>query len=624
MCGIAGFVRAGSAADPEVVQAQLDLMQHRGSDSAGHFVQGRGGIGQNRLAVIDLRTGDPPILNEDRSVGVVLNGEIYNYLDLRRSLLDQGHRFATKGDTEVIAHLAEDLAGRDLASGLDGMFAFAVWDTRAERLTLGRDRFGKKPLYYWHDENNFVFASEIKALLAHPQVPRRMQPDVLDAYLTFGYVPTPHTFFQGVLSLPPGSVLEVGPGSQPRISSYWDPPHLVQGAPDRIDLSRAESASRVRELLEKAVQKRLISDVSLGAFLSGGIDSSAVVGIMARLMDSPVETFTIGFDDGDGFDERAYARAVAQTFKTAHTEFVVKPDAVQLVEKLVWHHDQPFGDSSAIPTFLLAELTRQHVTVALSGDGGDELFGGYERFVAARWVTHYRMLPGPLQRTIASALKPLPRTALKGRVGTLQRFIGGAKAELPEAYLTWLSIASEEQRAALLGRAGSVPADYRRVWDASWGGSVLDRLLTLNLQTYLLDDLLVKADRMSMAHALEVRSPFLDRELAEFSLRLGDSAKIRGITLKSILKDALSDLLPEEVLRRRKRGFGVPLDRWFRSDLQNYVKGTIGNKKARIRNHLDPVAVDRLLGEHDSGLKDHGALIWALLTLEVFLLKQEW
>ena len=425
MCGISGSLTPAGTAWQTSVDEQLRLLHHRGPDAFGHFGGDLGTIAQNRLAIIDLQTGDPPITNEDGRIGVVLNGEIYNFRELRDELLARGHVLSTSGDTEVLAHLAEELDAKQIAERLDGMFAFAIWDTRCSRLMLGRDRVGKKPLYYWTSPEAFVFGSEIKAVLAHPAVPRELDDGAISAYLTFGYVPTPRTFYGGIRSVPPGHVLSVTPGAEPVVERYWHPP--MRRDPVRRGGSRAlESAAvEVRARLATAVRKRLIADVPLGAFLSGGIDSSMIVALMAGMVDGPVQTFTIGFDDRDGFDERKYARIVADRYATDHHEFVVAPDAVDLVERLVWHHDQPFGDSSAVPTFLLNELTREHVTVALSGDGGDELFGGYERFAAAMALSRYAGVPAPVKATGRRVLGRLPRTAMRGRVGSLQRFARG-------------------------------------------------------------------------------------------------------------------------------------------------------------------------------------------------------
>ncbi len=623
MCGITGSV-ASTATDGSFIPTQLTILQHRGPDSDGAYERPGVAVGQTRLAVIDLVTGDPPLTNEDGTIGVALNGEIYNYLDIRRELRQRGHQLKTECDTEVIAHLAEDHAPVRLAQRLDGMFAFAAWDDREGQVVLGRDRLGKKPLYYWCANGRLVFGSEIKAVLADPAVPRRLNPAAISAYLTFGYVPTPETFFDGVRSLPPGHVLTMRPGGTPALERYWHPPVTGLDGVRRVEMADREATAEVRRLLSAAVERRLVSDVPLGAFLSGGVDSSGVVALMTGLMSKPVSTFTIGFDDPHGFDERPYARHVARRFATDHTEFVVKPDAAELIERLVWHHDQPFGDSSALPTFLLSELTRKHVTVALCGDGGDEVFAGYERFAAAMLRQRLDRLPAAVRRSLARATTLFPQRWVR-RARSVERLLENPGDEASRAYLSWISYVPLGWRNALLPEPSEWAIDdYERIWQSSEGAHVLDRLLDLNLRTYLLDDLLPKADRMSMAHGLELRSPFLDTELVEFALRLPPAARIRGLSLKRVLKAAVRDLLPPEILNRRKHGFGVPLDRWFRTDLRDYVRGTLCGPKARVRNHLRPDAVNRLVAEHERGAADHGHALWTLLTLEVFLEREDW
>jgi len=623
MCGIAGAVNSDVRGLSTAIDAQLACQHHRGPDAAGAFVRGRGAVAQTRLAIIDLEFGDPPITSEDGELGAVLNGEIYNFQKLRGELKTAGHRFATGCDTEVIVHLAEHLSAVDVARRLDGMFAFAVWDAKRGRLILGRDRFGKKPLHYWHGGEQLVFASEIKGVLAHPAVPRRLDQAAIPAYLTFGYVPSPNTFFAGIQSLPPGHVLTFQPGATPTLERYHEPAHRRTHPADQEPTLDA-AAAEVRRLFEAAVRRRLVADVPVGAFLSGGIDSSAVVATMARVTERPVRTFTIGFDDREGYDERPYARAVAQQFGTEHHEFVVTPDAVDLVEKLVWHHDQPFGDSSAVPTYLLNELTREHVTVALSGDGGDELFAGYERFAGGLAIRRYQGIPPGLRSLGRSALDRMPSTAVRGRIGSLRRFAEVAELGMPAAYLHWLSFIDEPTRRLLLEDPDpGARRDYTALWEASTGSHDLDRLLELNLQTYLLDDLLVKADRMSMAHGLEVRSPFLDADLAAYAVQLSPRLKLRGLSMKRALKRAMRDELPPQILRRRKRGFGVPLDRWFREDLRVYLDHMLGSRDARVRRHLRGGAIDGLIAEHDGG-RNRGGALWTLLTLEVFLRKHDW
>ncbi|MHB1834059.1 MAG: asparagine synthase (glutamine-hydrolyzing) [Solirubrobacteraceae bacterium] len=626
MCGICGAVLGEAGSVLEATGAQLAAQRHRGRDAEGAYRGARAAIAQNRLSIIDLRTGDPPITEESDRIAAVLNGEIYNYRELRQRLSADGHRFSTATDTEVLAHLAETDAPEVLARRLDGMFAFAVWDERRERLVLGRDRFGKKPLYYYANAGQFVFASEIKGILAVPGLPCVLNEQAIPAYLRFGYVPTPHTFYEGIYSVPPGHVVTVQPGARPVVKPYWELP-LRGGEQEDVKPPRslAQAARGVRALLAEAVERRLIADVPIGAFLSGGVDSSAVVAMMAQHSSEPVPTFTIGFEDRDGYDERPYARLVARRFRTDHHEFVVKPDAVELAERLLWHHDQPFGDSSSIPTFMLSELTRSHVKVALCGDGGDELFAGYERFAAGLLVDRYAALPGPLCSAAGGLLKGLPGDLLRGRVRNLRRFSDVAALGMPHAYLSWCSFIDDQARRGLLGDEASAWADdlWREQWGQTAGAHILDRLLHLNVRTYLLDDLLVKVDRMSMAWGLEVRSPFLDRQLAEFAIALPPQWKVWGPFLKTVLKLAMRDVLPWEILVRRKRGFGVPLDRWFREELRSYAGGLLGSG-ARVRERVDQTALDRMLTAHMSGRENRGHALWALLMLELFLRNRDW
>jgi asparagine synthase (glutamine-hydrolysing) len=624
MCGIAGELRRNGVADATVVERQLQCLLHRGPDAAAAWARGRAAVGQTRLAVIDLVTGDPPITNEAGDIGVAFNGEIYTYRELRAELAPR-HTFRTMGDSEVLAHLAEELDPVALAARLTGMFAFAVWDSTRQRLVLGRDRVGKKPLYWWDDGRTLVFGSEIKAVLDHPAVTAELDESVIPAYLRFGYAPTPRTFFRGIRSLRPGHVLVVDDRGVEELP-YWRPDVPRPGGPTRLDLSMDEAATEVRRRLRTAVERRLVSDVPLGAFLSGGIDSSAIVALMAELATGPVRTFTIGFDGDDArFDERRWARLVADRFGTEHHELVAKPSAVDLVERLVWHHDQPFGDSSAVPTFLLSEMTREHVTVALCGDGGDELFAGYERVAAGLASARAEVVPAPVRRALARAVAAVLPATGGSRAARVRRFADAVTDGLPDAYRRWVQVIDDDLVEALVaGRPDSSVADHDAVWARSGGAHPLDRLLLLNLETYLLDDLLPKVDRTSMAVALEVRAPFLDHDLIELALRLPPSTKVRGLSLKRCLKAAMADVLPDEILRRPKKGFGVPLDRWFRDDLATFVDGTLASPTASIRRHVSGDAVARLLAEHRAGRADHGHALWTLLTLEVFLRSHGW
>ena len=624
MCGIAGVVD-GRGRSLDRIFDQAATLRHRGPDSMGAFEAKGAVIAQTRLAIIDLYTGDPPITNEDGSVGVVCNGEIYNYRRLQASLRRDGHQLKTECDTEVIAHLAEDHEPVALARQLDGMFAFAVWDDRRNRLILGRDRFGKKPLYYWSDGHRFVFGSEIKAVLADRHVPRSLDPLAIPAYLTFGYVPSPRTFFEGVRSVPPGHVLTYDAGGSVTLECYWQPPVPGVDGCTALDMSFEEARREVRRLLCDAVDRRLVADVAVGAFLSGGIDSSAVVAFMARLSPMPVKTFTIGFEDGAGFDERPYAAAVARHLGTEHTEFVVRPERADLIERLVAHHDQPFGDSSALPTFLLSELTRGHVTVALCGDGGDELFAGYERFAAALALEQVDRIPARAVAGMGALAGRIPGPAFGGRAGRAQRMLASARVGVPDAYLSWISYVPDQWRQRLLDHPSDWARDeYRALWRTTDGAATLDRLLALNVRTYLADDLLPKVDRMAMAHGLEVRSPFLDTGLVEFVARLAPRTKVAGIRLKRVLKAAVRDLLPHEILHRPKRGFGIPIDRWLTTDLRGYVDSMLCVPKTRLGQHMDIDAVAALVAAQRGGGDNLGHAVWTLLTLEVFLRHEGW
>ncbi|HVF53677.1 MAG TPA: asparagine synthase (glutamine-hydrolyzing) [Actinomycetota bacterium] len=618
MCGIAGFVKRRAQPNLHVLQNMLNSMRHRGSDAFGHSITSTAAIGMARLAIVDLETGDPPFADESGEVSAVLNGEIYNYGELRRDLFAQGHQLRSAGDTETIAHLAEFLSPTQLASALDGMFAIAVWDERTQELTLIRDRLGKKPLYYWSGGSSFVFASEIKGLLIHPEVPRSVRLNELSTYLMLGYVPTPYTFFEGIVSLPPAHLLTFSFHRGIRIARYWEPPRRQTQGPSR-SLARQQAAS----LLTDAVQHRLESDVPVGALLSGGLDSTAVVATMARLLPVPVPTFSVAFGRETGYDESEYSRLVATTFGTDHHELQLQPPTPDLIETLVHHHDQPFGDSSALPTYLLAKFAKEHVTVVLGGDGGDELFAGYDRFIAARLWQGLRSLPFPIRKLLIAGASPLAQSRI-GRMQRIGRFAKSAGLEIPRAYAGWLSYASDDWRQALLGSRGD---DAMNIFESEWEKTTKDvdvvgRLLELNLRTYLLDDLLPKTDRMSMAHALEVRSPFLDRKLLEWSFQLPSHYLIRRRRGKAILREALAGIVPPEILSRQKRGFGIPLDSWLRNEYRTYLVSTLDSRTSRIGSILDAREVHAVVASHVSGKANMGHLLWALLTLELFLRRE--
>jgi asparagine synthase (glutamine-hydrolysing) len=574
-------------------------------------------LGHTRLSVLDLSdAGHQPICNETGRIWAVFNGEIYNFLALRAELEAQGHVFRSKTDSEVLVHAYEQY-GDEFVRRLDGMFAFALWDQDRERLLLARDRVGKKPLYYTSTSKAFAFGSEIKALLADPEVPRDLNEQAIPLYFTYGYVPCPETFYRGIAQVPPASYLVVERAQIKGPFSYWTLRYPLEGQERRV--SEAAACHEIRKLLEAAVERRLLSDVPLGAFLSGGIDSSIVVGLMSRLMGRRVKTFSIGFTGDKEFDETPYSRTVARHFQTDHTEFIVEPKAFELVERLLWHHDQPYGDSSAIPTYLLSKLARGHVTVALNGDGGDEVFAGYERFLGA--LVSER-LPASVIR-VGSAVSGVLLRLWKSRreVVRSHRFLLQAAKPLRDRYLGWCSVFSQDLLAELM--VAPLPAgigeSFGRCLRETAGCSLLHRILHLNFMTYLPDDLLVKMDRMSMAHALETRSPFLDTPLVEYVALLPPQYKVNRWKLKYILKKSCSDLLPEEILNRGKRGFGVPLGAWFRGELKELVADLLLGDSPRYRPFVRQDYVRRIFQAHQDLRQDHGAQLWALLNFEVWL-----
>jgi asparagine synthase (glutamine-hydrolysing) len=624
MCGICGWVGAAAkAADNAMGPAMRETLEHRGPDGPGELaIAGRsvrGWLGHRRLKVIDVtESAHQPMVGADGAVALTYNGEVYNFRALRRELETRGHRFRSSGDTEVVLRAYEEWGDR-FVERLDGMFAIAIWDARSETLVLARDRTGKKPLFYCVQDGRLTFASEIKALLACPWIPAEADLGRVAEYFTFGYVPHPRTLYSGIEQVQPASVVTYGPDGVARTRRYWDavppPSGAVEARPD---------TDRIARLLREATERRLVSDVPLGALLSGGIDSSLVVGLMARASSEPVRTFAVGFADDASFDERRYARIVAERFATRHTEHVVRADAVALLDRLLWHHDQPFGDSSAIPTYLVCQLAREHVTVVLNGDGGDEVFGGYDRFVAAALAERLPQATGPLGR-VAARLLPV-NTGYYSRQRRLARFSELSGQSPRVRYHSWIAVMNPDLLAealaplgaesGLAGAGRSMEEAYGRAADAP----TLDQILYANFATYLPDDLAVKMDRMSMAHSLEARSPFLDTALIEYLARVPAARKVGLRRLKPLLRRSLMPLLPKEIWSRRKHGFGVPVGRWFREgELRTVFEDEVLADGAQSAAMLDPAVVRRLWGEHQGGGVDHGIRLWSLLTFERWL-----
>jgi asparagine synthase (glutamine-hydrolysing) len=630
MCGICGTVHFDGKPITQTLLKQMnDSISHRGPDGEGFYCGENVGLAMRRLSIIDVAGSDQPLYNEDRSIAVVFNGEIFNYRQLRHDLAQQGHTFHTEGDGETIAHLYEQY-GCDAPKYMRGQFAFALWDSKERRLFLARDRFGQIPLYYYHDAHTFVFASEIKALLNHPSVPRESlldNPNNLALYLGYGYIPAPMTAFKGIQMLLPRYSLTIAVGdTQPYTQPYWEVPIITNGVEAKrgnmyegnLDSLRSENLKRrLLELLRESVELRMIADVPLGAFLSGGLDSSLIVALMQQMTNHPVKTFSIGFEGDDSFDETPYAKQVADYLHTDHTPFIVKPEAMSLLEKLVWHHDQPFADSSAIPTFLVSELTRKQVTVALTGDGGDEMFAGYERFYAASLVQKLQVIPRPLWGIASTLMNVLPEgTGYYNPLKRAKRFVNAASKDIEKAYFDWVRVMDNRLTLELTAAPRRIYDTAEIVFQGKFERGVdLANILCVNQMTYLPDDLLIKTDRCSMAASLEARSPFLDHKLAEFAATIPIDLKLKGRTTKYILKEAARGLLPDSIIDRPKHGFGVPLGAWLRKDIAP-VKDILLSDTARQRKLLNMPVVERLIAEHESGKRDYNRQLWTLLTLE--------
>ncbi len=623
MCGIAGILDLGGGIiDRTAVERLCARLVHRGPDEQGYFQDGCAALGQRRLSIIDLAGGRQPLCNEDGTVWVTFNGEIYNFKELRVSLEGHGHRFATDSDTEVIVHAYEQY-GIEAVKQFRGMFAFALWDGRRRTLFLARDQVGKKPLFYAEAGGQFVFASELQAILEHPGVRRQADPRAVEDYLTYGYVPAPRSAFQGVCKLPPAHhlTLEVDSGGGARVERYWQ---LEYGP--KLRLREEEAAEALLEVLTEAVRLRLVADVPLGALLSGGIDSSLVVALMSRLSNRPVKTFSVGFDERD-FDELPYARLVAQRWGAEHHEMVVRANALEIVPTLVRHYGEPFADSSAVPTYYVAKLTRERVKVVLTGDGGDESFAGYERYLGNMLAEHYQKLPWLLRHGVLLPLASLVPNALprRNRLRQARRFLEKADQPAARRYLAWVGYFTPEQKRELLTPefrdqlAGYCGEEwFAEQFDAARaaGAEGLDTPLAVDVRSYLPYDLLVKMDIATMANSLEARSPLLDHKVMEFAARLPARYKLRGTTLKYLLRKVAGSFLPPETLRRRKMGFGVPVGQWLRSGLRPVLEEVLLSPRSLGRGYFRPPAMRRLVREHTEGQQDHTNQLWALLCLE--------
>jgi asparagine synthase (glutamine-hydrolysing) len=609
MCGIAGVVSLnGRPVFADELSKMCDAITHRGPDDEGVFLGEGVGLGMRRLSIIDLVTGRQPIRNEDGSIWVVLNGEIYNFKALRHALEARGHAFYTATDTEVIVHLYEEYGAR-CVEHLRGMFAFAVWDERRRQVLLARDRLGIKPLYYAEVNGRLLFGSELKVILQSPEVERRINWNALSRVFTSLTTPAAESIIAGVKKLEPGYVLIVPVDGEARTHRYWD----VTFEPDR-GRSEADLVDRLRELLEESVRLHLVSDVPLGAFLSGGLDSSTVVATMVRTGAGPVKTFSIGFPEAD-YDERSHARRVAEAFGTDHRELVLEPAALDVIEDLAWYLDEPFGDSSAIPTYMVSKLASEEVTVVLSGDGGDELFAGYDKYLVEQRERSYGTPPPLIRWALGTAGRMMPE-GMRGR-----NFVRHFSLAGWARYLDASTLFRQDTKAQLFQPeafemlAGSDPWREEAECLARTNGRWLSALQYLDLKSYLPLDILTKVDRMSMAHSIEARVPLLDHTLVEFAATVPPELQLRGGTTKHLLKLAMRGILPDEIIDRPKHGFAVPLGRWFRGELTGFVRDLLLSAESRTRGIFNPAYIERLLEQHMRG-RPLDLQVWTLISFE--------
>jgi asparagine synthase (glutamine-hydrolysing) len=630
MCGICGIYNLDlePLKTPGIIDRMSAQIKHRGPDSEGKFLRPHLALAIRRLSIIDLETGDQPLSNETGEISLVFNGEIYNYRELRKDLLKRGHQFKTQSDGEVIAHLYED-KGADFVNRLNGMFAIALWDERANRLVLARDRAGEKPLYYWLQDSTLVFGSEIKTILQYPGVSRRLDPEALSQYFFYGYFPTPRSVFDDIKKLPAAHLMVVE-NHEMHIKSYWRMKDYLRG-PDLVRMSWKQEQQVCEELREKltdASVSRLVSDVPLGIFLSGGIDSSTVVATMSELSPGNVNSFSVSFPQRT-FDEGEYADYVARHFNTRHHVLTADDQTMRsALLTLIDHLDEPMADPAIIPTYLLSCFARQHIKVALSGEGADELFGGYPTYLGARAAEYYLRLPEFLRRQVLERLSEfLPVTSDAVPKGLfLKRFLTHAEKDPAVRHHSWFGMFSAEEIEQLFtpqwaGLHPPIVAIFNplsRALDGVRFNDVLAEMLYLDFRMYLEDNLLVKVDRASMACSLEMRTPFLDHRLIEFAAGLPTNLKVRGFRTKYILKKAVEKWLPHKIVYRQKRGFTVPIASWLRNDLQSLMAETLEEGKLKRQGFFNSEYVQQIIGEHCAGVADHRKGLWALLCFQLW------
>ena len=617
MCGICGYIHLDKSKRPseDVLKGMMATLVRRGPDDEGVYLKDNVALGHRRLSIIDLETGHQPIYNEDKSIAIVYNGEVYNFKELRKTLSEKGHIFATNSDTEVIVHAYEEY-GEDCVKYFNGMFAFAIWDSKQNKLFLARDRFGKKPLYYAVFDNQFIFGSELKAVLKHPSARKEIDRDALSKYFAYEYVPSPFSIFKNIRKLEAASTIAVRGGIVMMSKRYWD----IEFKPrENFDPRNAEP--RMIALLKESVRKRLISDVPLGVFLSGGIDSSAVVALMAELMPpKDIKTFSIGFKEAS-FDESLDARRVAEYFGTDHREEILKPGTMlDIFPDILDMLDEPFADSSIIPTYLVSRFTRRHVKVALGGDGGDEFFLGYPSFLAHKMNDYFKLLP------INALIRMIPTTndymSLNFRI---RRFARGLSYPENVRHQVWIGSFTPKEEEKLFARNLGLDCDPFKIYDRTdkffrkmGGRDPLDKAAYIYVKTYMTDDILAKVDRASMANSLEVRAPFLDTDFAEFAATIPPSFKLRNFTTKWILKEAFKDKLPKATLAKRKQGFAVPVAKWLKSDLKGLLLDAFDKKKIEREGIFDYDYIDNLVREFLANRNDTRKEIWALFMFEMW------
>ncbi len=621
MCGIYGIVslRDGQSPDPALLDAMAKVTVHRGPDDEGRLAGQGLALGMRRLSIIDVAHGQQPIANEDETLWVLCNGEIYNFHELRDTLPGRGHTFRTGSDTEVLVHLYEEHA-MDFVRHLEGMFGFALWDTKRRRLVIGRDRLGIKPLYFYRDATCLAFASEAKAILTIADISPEVDPGALEEYLAFGYTPSHQSIFHKIEKLPPASLLVIEQG-EVSISRYWQPPAEADPAPNA-----KQWAEEVRAEIERAVHTEMVSDVPLGAFLSGGIDSSAIVAMMAKHSDRPVKTYSIGFDTGKAgayYNELPFARQISDLFGTEHKEILVRPKVAELLPKLLWHMDEPMADSAFVTTYLVSEFACRDVTVILSGVGGDELFGGYRRYLGDFYSRRYHRLPNWLRRQVVAPLARYMPSDRHSPLMNLSRyacaFIETSEQPFEERYRSYVEVFGAESLERLLtaGRRGEIDS-LDRAFEVACQGDALNRLMRVDLATQLPNDLLMLTDKMTMASSIECRVPLLNHRLVEFAARMPADIRIRNGELKTVLKAALRELLPESILHRKKRGFGAPMGAWLKGELAPLMRHFLSPEAVRRRGLVNWEMVEKTMAEHEARKADRTDHLLSLMNLEVW------